>query len=115
PNYYNKEFDVIINATTSQGQYLKNYPIYFNGPRIDMGIPPIILTWIAIFATFAVGAAFTKVTASIGAMATSLFMWLMFAIGWFWQIEEMISTPTLVLCLSFSSIVAILFMMAGDR
>ena len=24
-----------------------------------------------------------KVTASIGAMATSLFMWLMFAIGWF--------------------------------
>lgn len=115
PNYYNKEFDVIINATTSQGQYLKNYPIYFNGPRIDMGIPPIILTWIAIFATFAVGAAFTKITASIGAMATSLFMWLMFAIGWFWQIEEMISTPTLVLCLSFSSIVAILFMMAGDR
>ena len=115
PNYYNKEFDVIINATTSQGQYLKNYPIYFNGPRIDMGIPPIILTWIAIFATFAVGAAFTKVTASIGAMATSLFMWLMFAIGWFWQIEEMISTPTLVICLSFSSIVAILFMMAGDR
>ncbi len=114
-DYHNKEFTVVLNATTSQGYYEKNYPIYFVGPRIDLGIPPVILTWLAIFGTFAIGAVFTRTTVAIGSMATSLFMWLMFGLGWFWQIEEMITTPTLVLCLTFSSIVAILFMIVGDR
>lgn len=111
-DYYNKDLTVKITASTSIGVWEKSYSVHFSGPRLDLGIPPELLTWIAAFLTFAVGALFTRFTVPIGTVATSFFLWLMYGIGWLWQIEAAIGAPALILTLTMATVMAIMFVMA---
>ena len=114
-DYAGKEFFVIINAANSHGNYEREYPVFFNGPRLDLGLPDELLIWIALISAVALGGVFAGINVSMGALAVSIYMWLMYAIGWLWQIEDNIGTVGLTLSLMVASIVSIMFMMAEAR
>lgn len=115
-DYVGKEFFVIVQATNANGSLNKEYPLYFNGPRLDIGIPDGLLIWVALISTCAIGAAFASVSyIPMGAMAVSIYLWIMYAVGWLWQMEEIMGTASLVFTLMLTSVVAIMFMLAEGR
>ena len=114
-NYAGKEYFVIVEATNAHGTYEREFPLWFNGPRLDIGIPDGLLIWVALISTCAIGAIFSTFNVPMGAMATSIYMWIMFAIGWLWQMEEIMGTASLVFTLTLASLISIMFMMAEGR
>lgn len=112
---YNHDYKVQITANTSMGQYTKTFSVHFVGPRLNFGIPEALLIWISAFLLFAIGGAFTRVTVPIGCVAVSFMAWLLFGIGWLWQLEAAVSSIGLGFILFFATFVSILFVIADSR
>ena len=114
-DYYNQEYTVIFAATTDSGQWNKTVSVYMNGPRLDFGIPAELLIWIAIFLAFAFGGVFSRITASIGCLAVSIWLWICYGIGWLWQLEQSIGGTALTISLMVASALSVAFMLAEGR
>lgn len=114
-DYYNSEYSVYFTAATPIGQWEKKVDVIFNGPRLDLGLPPALLIWIAVFLAFAIGGVFSRITASVGCLAVSIWLWICYGIGWLWQLEDTIGTIGLVTCLMVATVLSLGFMFAEAR
>lgn len=114
-DYAGKEFFVIVEAANSHGTYEREYPLWFNGPRLDFGLPDGLLIWLALISACALGGIFAGINVSMGAMVVSIYLWIMYAIGWLWEMEELMGTPGLIFTLTIATLFSALFMFAEGR
>ena len=112
---YNHDFTVQITADTTLGQYTKTYSLHFNGSRLSFGLPEGLLIWLSVFALFAVGGIFGRFTIGMGCMAVSIIAWVLYGIGWLWQLEAAVTAVGLGVILFFATLVSIMFMIAEQR
>lgn len=115
PNSLNADFAVeFVSNTTTYGTYTKTYPVHFNGPRVEIGIPAEFLFYLSLFLTLAIGGVFTRASVKLGCIVVVIAAWLFYVMGWLYVLEDLQGSLTVLGTLALAAGFAILINIIPD-